>query len=355
MCNISPLSRQYNAGMESGSTPNRPCPPRHRGAAALLGLAAASALFAASAKAASLGEISLHSRIGEELLAEIPFTAGEREIPDAACFSLQAMPGADLPVVSNARIRLVRNKAGAHLLLIGSRPLSEPVFTISLHVNCGIDLQRTYVLMPEAPLPSAAVARAHPPERDAAPAVRNSPAKTVRAAAPAKQARQAKADKRLARRQLAAAPATGKQESRPPRPVAKPAPQGDRLVLGTTPLEFGSGDDIPAAGFKLGELEQRLLKMETSLSDLNREMDALHSSLTLSTEMQTAKRELQLAQTLQQPALAAAVPVASDKRNTSAGNWLQLLLSMLLGGLLTAGLAQLLTRRHPLRTTAAGR
>lgn len=322
-------------------------------AVALRSLVTTAGLLAGPAGAASLGEISLHSRIGEELLAEIPFTAGDRELSDAACFSLQALPGADLPVVSNARIRLVRDKNGAHLLLIGNRPLNEPAFTLSLRVNCGVDLQRTYVLMPDAPLPNSATAQPRLAERNVARA--DERAATPRPAPPSRTVHQEKSGKTAARR-----PATRRQlATTAPRPAAQSqqaanslANQGDRLVLGTTPLEFGTGDNIPAAGSKLGELEQRVLKMETSLSSLNQEMDALHSSLTLSTEMQAAKRELQMAQTLQQPTLAAAAPVVPEKRTSSANDWLQLLLSMLLGGLLTASLAHLATRRRPLGTSA---
>jgi len=319
----------------------------------------ASTLLSSVAGAAGLGEINLHSRIGEELLAEIPLTGNAREINDAACFTLAPIPGADLPVITNARIRLVQNRNGTHLLLIGSKPLAEPVFSINLKAGCGIDLQRTYVLMPDAPLPGTVAIESNPAPRGTPPQPALAPAsppatKTSQALNRGKQAKAAPPSKAPERRAAA--------NSTPPRPqtsseIAPRSTQampstGDRLVLSAAPVDFGIAENPPAAGNPGSEMEQRVLRMETSLSTLNQEMDALHTSLTLSTEMLTAKHELQLAQSLQQPAITTSALVPAAARRGSGNNWLQLLLSTLVGGLVAAGVAHFVSRRP---TTRAAR
>lgn len=321
----------------------------------------ASTLLSGTAGAAGLGEINLHSRIGEELLAEIPLTGNARDINDAACFTLTPIPGADLPVITNARIRLVQNRNGTHLLLIGSKPLAEPVFSINLRAGCGIDLQRTYVLMPEAPLPVTTTVENSPAPRPVA-SQQAAPSPTK---APASKASPAPDRSRLTANSKKASASPQATERRPPANLTAPRPQeiseraprstqaipstGDRLVLSAAPVDFGTAENPPAAGNPGSELEQRVLRMETSLSTLNQEMDALHTSLTLSTEMLAAKHELQLAQSLQQPAITTSAPAPAAARKGSGNNWLQLLLSTLVGGLVAAGVAHFVSRRQTAR------
>ena len=110
------------------------------------------ALLPCFSHAAGLGEITLHSRVGEPLRAEIPLLAGPGESFDTACFSLAPVRGADLPVITSARTRLVRDGNGLRLILTGTKPVAEPVFMIAVQAACGIDLQRDYMLMPSPPL-----------------------------------------------------------------------------------------------------------------------------------------------------------------------------------------------------------
>jgi len=318
------------------------------------GIMLASTLLSGAAGAAGLGEINLHSRIGEELLAEIPLTGNARDINDAACFTLTPIPGADLPVITNARIRLVQNRNGTHLLLIGSKPLAEPVFSINLRAGCGIDLQRTYVLMPEAPLPGAMLVD-NAPRLSAPPPAFTPPrppaGKTNPPPSPGKQAKTGAPGKSPERRLATNSTPPRAQAIREsaPRATAATPSTGDRLVLSAAPVDFGTAENPPAAGNPSSELEQRVLRMETSLSTLNQEMDALHTSLTLSTEMLTAKHELQLAQSLQQPAITTSAPAPAAARKGSGNNWLQLLLSTLVGGLVAAGVAHFVSRRQTAR------
>ncbi|MGB9354301.1 MAG: hypothetical protein WCB21_02065, partial [Azonexus sp.] len=118
----------------------------------------AALLTVSQAWAIGFGDIVLHSRVGEPLRAEVPISADPGENIEASCFSLAQVGGSDLPVVSSARIRLVREGNNYRLHITGSKPVSEPVFLIGLRAGCGVDLQRDYVLMPNEPLVFASAA-----------------------------------------------------------------------------------------------------------------------------------------------------------------------------------------------------
>ncbi|MGE5470243.1 MAG: FimV family protein [Bacteroidota bacterium] len=315
------------------------------------GLALLAGIFAASpAQAVGFGEITLHSRIGENLLAEVPLIGGGKEIADVGCYRLAPLPAADLPVVSQARLRLIHGNNGYRLLIVGSKPISEPIFTISLRAACGLELRHDYVLMPDAPAAVADLVEYAAPgqgSRSSAPA--ETTRRPVRESRPNRAAprQQRKADS--APRENADAtetpPATLRAAGKPPKTARQPA--GDRLMLGAPLPEPKPGENAAPPRGSIGELEERLFRMETSLNSLNQQMQTLDTSLKLTSEMQAARHELQVAQTLQQPAITAATsPPAASSAGSSAGNWLQLLLSSLLGGSIAVGIATLLGRRR---------
>jgi len=132
-------------------------------------IVALSALLSpAMANAVGFGEIVLQSRIGEALMAEVPILNHGEEAPVAACFSMLPLRGSDLPVVTAAKPRLIRRGQGHILQIVGSKPVNEPIFAIGLRAGCGYDIEREYVLMPEAPmaLPQAMVSSdTQPPTR----------------------------------------------------------------------------------------------------------------------------------------------------------------------------------------------
>jgi len=365
------------------------------------------ALFPDYASAIGLGQIVLHSRVGEPLRAEVPIIAAAGEPIDTACFSLANIPGADLPVVSNARVRLARNGSDARLIITGNRPLAEPVFIVALRAHCGIDLQRDYVLMPPPPVSLAMAdgqeaptqAAASPPSRKAS---RNfvdyraqdgetlvtiaearlpgDPAGQQRLLAALERANpNLTADQPLAydtavripnprnntaakdRSESLAAQSSPAADAAPPAPRPKrtpvkaaPAPTGgaDRLVLGAPPDELAAGEKAAPRRPGNAEMEERMLKLETTLQLLNQEVEKLNSALTLTTEALEAQHKLQTAQALQAPPssvaptvdAAVAKPVRIESRESS--NWVELLTSALVGGGIAVGIAHLLGRRN---------
>lgn len=349
------------------------------------------AVISTCAGAVGFGDLTLHSRIGESLRAEVPLIGGRGEIIDTACFTLAPLASADLPVITGARVRLLRDASGYRLMITGNKPVAEPIFLISLRANCGIDLQRDYVLMPDLP-PSLADTPQTAEARPAAASATKPGSRTWRASEGETLASIAESlaggDLAQQRRTLStlrranpeldaetplpegasvrlASPkrpgsktANGAQATRPAQPTPRsdapsPAerapnappsgsePAGDRLVLGAAPDEVKPGEKgVPARG-SISEMEERMLKLESTLNSLNQEIDKLNTALALTTEALAAQNKLQQAQSAQ-PAAVAAPPQASSTQ----GSWLELLFSALAGGTIAAGLASWLGRKR---------
>lgn len=361
------------------------------------------------AHAIGFGDITLHSAIGESLRAEVPLIGVSGEAIDNACFTLSPLEGSDLPVVTAARVRVVRGNTGYRLLIVGQRPIAEPIFTISLRASCGVDLQRDYVLMPEPPLsqadreaPATPIAVAPSPPAAAARTWRanggdtlESIAESLAGGSAAQQQRMLSALRRanpqlhadealsegsavripdLKRRIPAESPAaeTTARVERPPAKIKSPAtpvrreippppsdaplsaaPPRDRLLVGAAPADLPPSAKATAQP-SMGEIEARMLKLETTLHSLNGEVDKLNNALTLATEVLAAQNKLQILQSTQPAAAAAqATPPAAPPAappDAIRNNWLDLLLSALLGGGIAAGLAGVLSRRRERRS-----
>lgn len=357
-------------------------------------------LTPALANAIGFGDIALHSRIGEPLMAEVPILGERGETPIAACFSMVALHGADFPVVTAAKPRLIKRGASYILQIVGQRPVYEPVFTIGVRANCGYDLERQYVLMPEPPIELAQAApplhadmAVRPPGKASTWRARegetletiaevrapNNPAERRRLLAALQEANpELESDMPLADGTLVQMPPPRKRPAPPPkaadRPLARadeakaapprqpgtpgrrptatapPAPGAkDRLVLGAA----GEPPTARAAGHSgltsLAETEERLLKLETTLHRLTQELEKMDQAIDLATKALDAQSRLQLAQSVQPPP---AVPApALETRSaatmpTTSSNWLELLLSASLGAGLSIGMAQFLSRRR---------
>ena len=363
------------------------------------------ALLPCFSHAAGLGEITLHSRVGEPLRAEIPLLAGPGESFDTACFSLAPVRGADLPVVTSARTRLVRDGNGLRLILTGTKPVAEPVFMIAVQAACGIDLQRDYVLMPSAPLmladapevapPTAAVAntkRGGAKYRDVVARQGETLESIAEAQAPgslAQQRRMLNAMKRAnpgvapeqllaegtivripdrqqrvaAEREESIESSVGESRPTPAAPPPKPKPAkarpavapsadkgGDRLLLGAADEVAKPVEKRASAQGSLLEVEERMAKLENTIQQLNQEIDKMNAALTLAAQTIEAQQKLQQVQAqaaqvapAPTPAVQTASTLANDK--SDGGNWLELLLSALGGGAIAVGLASFLARR----------
>lgn len=310
------------------------------------------AILPGAASAVGLGEITLHSRIGEALRADIAVHSGGEPL-DAACFSLGPVAGADFPAITAARTRLVRIGQDYRLILTGSQSIDEPVFVIRLRAACGMDVQREYVLLPAPPL--AHSNEIEPPQAAARGEAREAPRRRPRT----EQVSESHGEGSALSPQPAArpqpAPARQSAATKPKKPLPRETLAGlasgqDRIVLGA------ALDDLPppAAGNPLApvnELDERLLRMETTLHLLNEEVDKLSSAVALGAESRAVQEKLRDLQARQatpgaQPSIQAATPQAPVRTKSSADGWLELLFGLLLGGSVSAGVAHFVSRRQ---------
>lgn len=310
------------------------------------------AILPGAASAVGLGEITLHSRIGEALRADIAVHSSGEPL-DTSCFSLGPVPGADFPVITAARTRLVRIGQDYRLILTGSQSIDEPVFVISLRAACGMDVQREYVLLPPPPLAHSNAIEAPLVAGSAEP--REAPRRRARAERVSEN--YAEAGDPAAQPEAKPRPPRAPQgvAAKPKKPLPRETLAGlangqDRIVLGTAPNDLPP----PAAGNPLApvnELGERLLRMETTLHLLNQEVDKLSSAVALGAESRAMQEKLQDLQSRQAtpgilPVAQAATPQAPARTKSSADGWLELLFGLLLGGSVSAGVAHLVSRRQ---------
>jgi hypothetical protein len=307
------------------------------------------AIFSSAAGAVGLGEISVHSHIGEALRADVPVLSAGEPL-DAACFSLGSVPDAELPVISAARMRLVRIGQDYRLIMTGSRAINEPAVIISLRAGCGIDLQREYVLLP-APPPGTN-------EIDLPSALETiNPREVFPGQTRAERLGTGRAEdnyfpeKAVEKRRKAVSKSAASNQNRPPRDTLARIDKGkDRIILGA------ALDSLPptAAGDPLApldSLDERILKMETTLHLLSQEVDKLSSAASLAAEARAMREKLQGMDARQAdqtpvPKAEAALPQRPPRNESSHSDWLQLLLGVLLGGSVSAGVAHLVSRKR---------
>jgi Tfp pilus assembly protein FimV len=363
-------------------------------------LALCATLTSFNAAAVGLGDITLHSRVGEPLRAEVPVFTDEAQRIDNACFSLAPLRGSDLPVITSAKTRLVRIGSDYRLIITGTQPVGEPVFVIGLRASCGIELQRDYVLMPAPPLSSTTEAipdaTVHTPKKAKTTNTTEWQARegdTLESIAEAKSNGRISEQRRLlsglkranpelvpeqylsegtlvnipnmTRRVPAETPAslpstdiapTTPDVPPPPRPKKKPKPTpptnpsgGDRIVLGGDPEILNPGELAIAPRSELSQMEDRMLRMETTLRTLNLQVDNLNAAIEVTAETIALRQKLEAAQasSKETPVTLTATPLPAPPtppENNDLANWLELIISALIGGLIASGLAYLLSR-----------
>jgi len=363
----------------------------------------AALLTVSQAWAIGFGDIVLHSRVGEPLRAEVPISADRGENIEASCFSLAQLGGSDLPVVSSARIRLVREGNNYRLHITGSKPVSEPAFLIGLRAGCGVDLQRDYVLMPNEPLVFASAAASAASGGDAPAAgtrSRSAPIQEWRASEGDSlegiaetlipdnlvQQRRMLAALKRANPQLRGRPALAdgtpvaipdirqripaerdtlpqqqvRAGSEPPPPPPKPSPspkvaqpvaaaksgKTDRVLLGAPPTDIQPGEKAAPPKGSREELDERMLKMEATIQSLNTQIEALDKALVLTTEALALQQKLQVAQAAGGLPAPVAKPPEPPPTTTGDSGWLEVLLSALAGGIVASTVVLFLGRRR---------
>lgn len=275
--------------------------------------------------AAGFGEMTLLSRLGEPLQAEVEVIGDDRQAVNSACFSLARISDSDLPALTTAHIRLVREEGRARLFITSPQPVSDPVFVLGLRAGCGVALQRDFVLMPALPPVT-------PPENqpEAEPVTA-----TDHRGPPAGQ------EPPPRKKRLAGTPAL-------PKPLG-----GDRLVLGAPPADMNPRPAAPSRQDSLADMERRMQDMEKTLGLLHQSMDKLAEALALTAETVALQQKLEQAQVRQHtPPATLRVAAAAETRPTpsspmpSGESWLELATSILLGSVAAALAMYFRTRRR---------
>lgn len=368
-----------------------------------LALALTAAFSPGIVHAIGLGEIVLHSRIGEALRAEVPILAAPGESPETLCFSLANLRNADFPVITSAKTRIVQRGLDYKLQITSSKPVYDPIFMLGIRAACGADLQRDYVLMPEAPssfagsesepaarmttervpssMPSSkskgsswsaregetlisiaesrtqghpetrqrllnAMKRANPELPPDEPLMEGTPVQIPKIR-PRVQASTVPSSsdspvRTAARREQAAPPPTAPLAA-PSMPTPK-LTSSDRLVLGAAPLDSKTtASSRSPQSASIVEMEERMAQMETTLRLLRMEIEKMDAAISLADKTAEAERKLREAQETQLASIKATPPPPAQ---SGGGNWLELVLSAVFGGGLAVGIASLLTRRR---------
>jgi len=156
-------------------------------------LVAALVALSGEATAIGLGELRGSPALGDRPRFEVDILGAGKSSLDPACFRLQRPAGDDnLPWLKRATFK-VRKGNPPVLEIASDAPLSEPVLAVALHVACGQDVVREYIVMAspltgrslraiepsEAPRSSASAPEQRERIRPARPAARTLPAVTA--------------------------------------------------------------------------------------------------------------------------------------------------------------------------------
>ena len=118
-------------------------------------------VFAAGTAAAlGLGDMVVHSRLGQALRAEIRLieTSGKGR-PGETCFRLGTGEGNEaLPVLTQGRLRVEQTGGQSRLLITSLQTISEPALMINVHLGCGAEVVRSYTLLIDPGEPGGPVA-----------------------------------------------------------------------------------------------------------------------------------------------------------------------------------------------------
>ena len=144
-------------------------------------LAIGGGLAAAPATALELGNIVVHSKVGQPLRASVAYALAPNEMIDTYCISMRHSGiGSDMPGISTPRVRIESGK----ITITSRKPIVEPMVNATLVVKCPYTPQvvREYVVLlnPEGAVPEV---------MEAAPTV--SSATTVSASTPVTRSRPA--------------------------------------------------------------------------------------------------------------------------------------------------------------------
>jgi hypothetical protein len=210
-----------------------------------ISLIAALLVLGGEAAAVGLGDIKGVPALGERPRLQIDILGGEKAGLDSGCFRLK-QPGGDtgLPWLRQGTLTLRKGKPPV-LEIRSHLPLNEPMLAVAVHVACGYDVTREYVVLASPPSGQALTEMAPlPREADTAPS------------------RVANVERPVAARKAPppVAPIAAPSVAPAAVPVASKAPEGaPAAVPAPAPADpvAASEEKIRSMEAKVGELQQR--------------------------------------------------------------------------------------------------
>lgn len=119
----------------------------------MLLILALSSLTTGSSFALGLGNASGQAILGAPLRIEIALIGSEAGIPAIDCFNLRP-PQAEIAssyVLRNAQFQVLGEPGRARLAVTSSAPVQEPVVEFAVAIGCGFELSKDYLLLTEEP------------------------------------------------------------------------------------------------------------------------------------------------------------------------------------------------------------
>ena len=252
-------------------------------------LLAALAALTGEAAALGLGELRGAPALGERPRMEVDILGGDRLANDPGCYQLRRpSSNSGLPWLKEGTLS-VRSGKPPVLVIRSHLPISDPLFEVAIHISCGYDMTREFVV---AVSPQSSSALKAPSELP----------KAVPAPAPA--VRRAVSPSQPAPKMASPPPATGlAAEAKAPAVADAGKPAG----MVPEDASAGADDKIKSMEAKVGELQQRA-------ADLTQKIEQTGMQGQAATEAKPAEPAAAPA-----PAPAPAVtPPAIDKGTT---NW----------------------------------
>jgi uncharacterized small protein (DUF1192 family) len=255
-----------------------------------------------------LGGATIMGRVGEPLSMEIPVTGAGAAALEANCVRLAgAWNGEGAPVLSQARLNLVKNGTDTQIDLHTQNPVTEPAMRVILEVGCGTAVRREYAVLLDKPLaapePAPAPASAPAVTANALPPVIAGTSATAAAAAGGADAPPRRAKPRPPRKIIhaplpPAAVAVAPAQSPAPKPATPPAPVAPEAVAKPKPAPAADHLVLSAPTDQPDPAVQRLAEMDKRIADLTKEVTELRTQLVA--ERQKAAEAAQAAEAQQQ-------------------------------------------------------
>lgn len=113
-------------------------------------LVSSMALCNGEVRASELGELLVHSRLGEYFYAEAQLIGSARDRSNAEeCFRLSGSGETEsgIPALIDARVSIERKNEERKLVISSAQPINDPVMRINVRVGCGAEITRSYTVL----------------------------------------------------------------------------------------------------------------------------------------------------------------------------------------------------------------